>query len=193
MTFPGGLAATPDPPHGGPGRAAGGPGKAPGTQGDPGGRRGVRGAAGPPGTVWLMLAADSCKTWRFLVCSRAGFSFVPVPQAPGPGPRASGPGPGPRAPGLGPGPRPTARSPGPGPGPGARGPGPKARYRLQIASQDFFWAFQDNHIMIIIDLARALALAGLLALVMGSHCNGKHTSKLEPDLFWTGVSFSGFP
>ena len=48
MTFPGGLAATPDPPHGGPGRAAGGPGKAPGTQGDPGGRRGVRGAAGPP-------------------------------------------------------------------------------------------------------------------------------------------------
>ena len=138
MTFPGGLAATPDPPHGGPGRAAGGPGKAPGTQGDPGGRRGVRGAAGPPGTVWLMLAADSCKTWRFLVCSRAGFSFVPVPQAPGPGPRASGPGPGPRAPGLGPGPRPTARSPGPGPGPGARGPGPKARYRLQIASQDFF-------------------------------------------------------
>ena len=117
----------------------------------------------------------------------------PKPQAPGPGPRGPDPGPEPRAWGPDPGLRPEARARGPGPGPGARGPGPKARYRLQIASQDFFWAFQDNHIMIIIDLARALALAGLLALVMGSHCNGKHTSKLESDLFWTGVSFSGFP
>ena len=119
---------------------------------------------------------------RFLVCSRA--------PAPGPGPRGPDPGPEPRAWGPDPGLRPEARARGPGPAPEARDHRPDTGCRLQAKT---FLAFQDNHIMIIIDLARALALAGLLALVMGSHCNGKHTSKLESDLFWTGVSFSGFP
>ena len=112
----------------------------------------------------------------------------PKPQAPGPGPRGPDPGPEPRAWGPDPGLRPEARARGP--GPEARDQRPDTGCRLQAKT---FLAFQDNHIMIIIDLARALALAGLLALVMGSHCNGKHTSKLESDLFWTGVSFSGFP
>ena len=124
---------------------------------------------------------------RFLVCSRAP---SPRPRAQGLGARtrAQSPGPGARTPAYGPKPGPGAR--GPGPAPEARDQRPDTGCRLQAKT---FLAFQDNHIMIIIDLARALALAGLLALVMGSHCNGKHTSKLEPDLFWTGVSFSGFP
>ena len=113
---------------------------------------------------------------RLLVCSRAS---SPRPRAQGLGARARAQSP--RAWGPDPGLRPEAR---------ARDQRPDTGCRLQAKT---FLAFQDNHIMIIIDLARALALAGLLALVMGSHCNGKHTSKLEPDLFWTGVSFSGFP